>query len=117
MTATDATNYITSLSDSYGNESTDYDAALATAITAFKFSGKIEGGTLSVTFVMGAYSYAAPANVTEDTPEVFSYTIQDADLDRSFGDLEIERNFKVGLALGHQFGNLMLREGQTGHKG
>ena len=29
-------------------------------------------------------------------------------LDRSFGDLEIERNFKVGLALGHQFGNLEL---------
>jgi hypothetical protein len=35
-------------------------------------------------------------------------------LDRSFGDLEIERNFKVRLALGHQFGNLMLRAGQTG---
>jgi T1SS-143 domain-containing protein len=43
MTATAASDYITALSDYAGNDSTNYDAALADAQTAFASSGKIVG--------------------------------------------------------------------------
>ena len=48
-----------------------------------------EGGTLSVNFANGDYSYSAPENVTEDTPEVFTYTIRDGDGDTASADLTI----------------------------
>jgi T1SS-143 domain-containing protein len=44
MTATQASTYITSLSDTYGDGSTNFDAALAAAQSAFGDSGKIAGG-------------------------------------------------------------------------
>jgi VCBS repeat-containing protein len=68
----------------YDTSSAGYNAATKTlTITTH------EGGTLSVNFETGAYNYIAPENVAQDTPEVFKYTIQDADGDTATANLTI----------------------------
>ena len=47
------------------------------------------GGTLSVNFQTGAYTYNPPANVTEDLVERFRYTLQDGDGDQRSASLTI----------------------------
>ncbi|MGV3653644.1 MAG: Ig-like domain-containing protein, partial [Noviherbaspirillum sp.] len=47
------------------------------------------GGTLSVNFKTGAYTYNPPANVTEDIVERFRYTLQDGDGDQRSASLSI----------------------------
>ncbi len=49
-----------------------------------------EGGTLAVNFENGNYSYLSPDSVSEDTSEVFTYTIQDADADTATATLTVQ---------------------------
>ena len=68
----------------YNTASTEYDSGTnsLTIDTA-------AGGSMTVNFATGAYSYYGPANVDVDTPEVFVYTIEDGDGDQQNGNLTI----------------------------
>jgi VCBS repeat-containing protein len=77
----------------YDTSSTEYDAGTNTLTITTHASG-----TLSVNFATGAYSYTAPDNVTANTPEVFTYTIQDADGDQKTGNFTITVQDSVPVA-------------------
>ena len=70
--------------DVYDISSHEYDSGTDTLTITTQ-----EGGTLSVNFANGNYSYSAPENVDEDTPEVFTYTIRDGDGDTASAELTI----------------------------
>jgi len=68
----------------YNTSSPGYDAAtkILTVTTHL-------GGSLTVNFATGDYSYKAP-NVTDDSQEMFGFTIQDADGDPASAKLTID---------------------------
>ncbi len=54
-----------------------------------------EGGTLEVNFSTGAYNYTAPTELTAETDEVFTYTIQDGDGDTASNTLTIHVDYDI----------------------